>query len=328
MDYKNYYDILGVGKNADEKEIKKAYRKLAAKFHPDKNPDDPSAEGKFKEVGEAYQVLSDPEKRKLYNQVGKDWKQYQRAGGNGGGFNWQQYAQQAQQQGFRGGQQSYRVNMEDMFGGSRGGGSPFSSFFETIFGGGQQFQGQQQARGDFRQQAQQEQQRNAKKNLKVSLSILLQEAFDGTSRTIRVGDEKMKVKIPAGIANGQTLKLKGKGSATAPGGPRGDLLLTVQVEMPENYERKGDNLYLNHPVDLYTAILGGKTTIRTLNGSVSLNIPAGTSGGKLFKLKGHGMPSFQNKGKSGDFYVRIQLEIPEKLSKKEKELFEELRGLR
>ncbi len=332
MDYKNYYDVLGVSKGASEKEIKKAYRKLAAKYHPDKNPDDPSAEDKFKEVGEAYEVLSDPEKRKLYDQVGKDWKQYQRAGGNGGGFDWQQYAKQAQQQGFRGGQRTYRVNMEDVFSqrGGGGQGSPFSSFFETIFGGGQPFQGQQRGRSgqQFQQRARRQQQQRtpAKKNLNVSVTIPLQEAYDGTSRTIRVGEEKMKVKIPAGISDGKMLRLKGKGSASVPGGPRGDLLLNVNVIIPEGYERKGNNLYYNQPVDLYTAVLGGKVNVSTLNGSVNLKIPAGTSGGKLFKLGGLGLPQFKNSKKKGDFYVQVQIVVPDKLTDDEKELFEKLSG--
>src|SRR5699024_2722663 len=291
MDYKNYYDILGVSKDAGEKEIKKAYRKLAAKYHPDKNPDDDSAEEKFKEVGEAYEVLSDDEKRKLYDRVGKDWKQYQRAGGNGGGFDWSQYAQQGQSQGFGGGQKTYRrVNMDDIFSGQAGNqGHPFSSFFETIFGGGgmggafreggQAYrQSYQQARPQQRQQ-QKKKKPPPKKNLTVQTSITLQEAYEGTRRTVRVGDEKMKVKIPPGIADGQKLKIKGRGSASAPGGPRGDLLLQINIDLPKNYERKGDNLYLTQPIDVSTAVLGGETNVSTPDGnSAKLKIPAGTSG--------------------------------------------------
>jgi curved DNA-binding protein len=307
MDYKDYYDILGVSRNASEKEIKKAYRKLAAKYHPDRNPDDPSAEKKFKEVGEAYEVLSDDEKRKLYDRVGHDWKQYQRAGGNGGGFDWTQYAQQGRSQGFGGGQKTYRrVNMDDIFSGQSGNqGHPFSSFFETIFGGGgaSPFGGGAQNQQQFYQQAQPRQQQRPKpekKNLTVQTSITLQEAYDGTRRTVRVGDEKMKVKIPAGIANGQKLKIKGRGSASAPGGPRGDLLLHITIDMPNNYERKGNNLYINQPLDVYTAVLGGETTVSTLGGNAKLTIPAGTSGGNLFKLKGLGMPKFKKPSKKGD----------------------------
>lgn len=322
MEYKNYYDILGVGKNASQDEIKKAYRKKAAKYHPDKNPDDPSAEDKFKEVGEAYEVLKDPEKRDLYDKVGKDWKKYQRAGGNnGGGFDWSQYAGEGQQ--FGGGRQSYQVNMEDIFGGSGSGqGSPFSSFFETIFGGGR---AQTRSQGpNFQSQARQ-QQRATKKNIKAEVSISLQQAFDGTQRTIRIGGEKMKIKIPAGIEDGQRLKLKGKGASTMQGGPKGDLLLTIKVDMPENYERKGNNLYLNHPIDLYTAVLGGDTAVQTLGGKAKLNIPAGTSGGELFRLKGMGMPQFKNESVKGDFFVRIQIDVPENLSDEQKKLFQKLK---
>ncbi len=335
MNYKDYYDILGVGRNASEKEIKKAYRKKAAKFHPDRNPDDPSAEDKFKEVGEAYEVLSDPEKRELYNKAGKDWKKYQRAGGNGGGFDWSQYARQQQGRGFGSGQQSYRVNMDDMFGGGSssqtgGQGGGFSSFFETLFGGaggGSPFGGATRTReqpyvGSARRQ--QQRRKPPKKNITVGVTISLQQAFEGTSRTVRVGGEKMKVKIPVGIADGQKLKLKEKGSASATGGPRGDLLLKINITMPDEYERKGSNLYYAHPVDLYTAVLGGETTVNTLGGKAKLTIPPGTSGGKLFKLKGLGMPAFKNPSQKGDLYVRTQIQVPEKLTDEEKKLFEML----
>jgi len=332
MEYKNYYDILGVSKNATQDEIKKAYRKKAAKYHPDKNPDDPSAEDKFKEVGEAYEVLKDPEKRKLYDKVGKDWKKYQRAGGNADGFNWSDYARQGQQGRGFGGQSQYQrgFDINDLFGGGRGqgGAGGFSSFFETIFGGGGnpfgQAQAGQQQRTAYQRGARQQQAANSKQNIKAEVSISLQEAYEGTSRTLRVGGEKMKVKIPAGIEDGQRLKLSGKGSTKMQGGARGDLFLTVRVNMPEGYERKGNNIYYDHPIDLYTAVLGGKTVVNTLSGKAKINIPAGTSGGKLFRLSGMGMPEFRNPTSKGDLFVRIQVQVPENLSKEEKELFKKL----
>jgi curved DNA-binding protein len=319
MEYKNYYDILGVKKSATKDEIKKAYRKLAAKFHPDKNPDDPSAEQKFKEVGEAYEVLKDPEKRKLYDRVGKDWKQYQQAGGGAGDFDWSRYARQGRQ---GSGGQSYRVNFNDMFGGGQsGGGSPFSSFFETLFGGANPFEGRGQSQGFRTAQGQPEEH---KRHIEAEVNISLQEAYEGTSRTLRVGGEKVKVKIPKGIEDGQRLKLKGKGSSGIEGGPRGDLLLTIRVSNPEGYQREGDNVYLDHPIDLYTAVLGGDTVVQTLNGKAKLSIPAGTSSGKLFRLKGMGMPKFRHPSQKGDLLVRVQIQVPEKLTPAERELFEQL----
>ncbi|MCW9714177.1 HSP40/DnaJ peptide-binding protein [Aliifodinibius salicampi] len=152
----------------------------------------------------------------------------------------------------------------------------------------------------------------------------LKEAFEGTSRTLRVGKEKMKIKIPAGIKDGQRLKLKGKGTSRARNGARGDLYLTVRINMPEEYERKGDNLYLDHPIDLYTAVLGGETVVQTLSGKAKLSIPEGTSSGKLFRLNGMGMPKFKHSSKQGDLLVRIQIEVPEQLSAEEKKLFKKL----
>jgi len=326
MQYKDYYDILGVSRDADQKEIKKAYRKLAAKYHPDKNPDDPSAEDKFKEVGEAYEVLKDPEKRKLYDQVGHDWKKYQRAGqqpGNGsGGFDWSQYAR-----GGRGrGGQSGGFGSQFDFGAGQGQGTPFSDFFETLFGGGgfgQQFQGQGAGRTQTRRQA-----RTKGQNYKAKLTIPLEEAYHGGERTIKVNGQRMKVKIPKGIEDGQKLKLKGKGAQSPMGGQRGDLYLTINIKPHPNIERKGDNLYMDHFVDLYTAILGGETRINTFKGNVKLNIPEGTQNGKRFKFGGLGMPKFNNATQHGDLFVRVLVELPRDLSSEEKELFEQLRDMK
>ncbi|MCW9707106.1 J domain-containing protein [Fodinibius salsisoli] len=334
MEYKNYYDILGVSKNASQDEIKKAYRKKAAKYHPDKNPDDKSAEDKFKEVGEAYEVLSDPEKRNLYNKAGKDWKQYQRAGGSAQDFNWSTYARRHGQEGGFSGQQRYQrgFNINDIFEGGaqqgQGGRNSFSSFFETLFGGGGSPFGQaQQQQARTYSRSNRGKKSATKKDIQANVTISLQQAYEGTSRTVRVGSEKMKVKIPAGISDGQKLKLKGKGLTGPSGGARGNLVLTVKIDMPDHYERKRDNLYLDHPVDLYTAVLGGETVVDTLGGKVKITIPAGTSSGKLFRLSGMGMPKFKSASQKGDLFARIQVQVPEKLSDKQKELFEQLSQL-
>lgn len=327
MDYKDYYKILGVSKSASQQEIKKAYRKLAAKFHPDKNPDDPGAVDKFKEVGEAYEVLKDPEKRKLYDQAGSDWKRYQRASEqSGGGFDWSQYARQ--QQG-GGGQYRTRVNMDDIFGeqargqaagGAQGGGSPFSSFFETLFGGG--FQQQQQQQETFRRQK-----ASVGEDTAANVTLPLEEIFTDTTKTFRINGERVKVKIPAGIEDGKRLKLKGRGNKSKFGASRGDLYLKIHVDVPENVERKGRDLYQDYELNLYTAVLGGSVVVPTLNGKLKLNIPEGTDNGKLFKFSGRGLPGMNGKGSKGNYYVRCSVKLPDKLSAKEKKLFKELAEL-
>lgn len=318
MEYKDYYNILGVSRDASQDEIKKKYRKLAAKYHPDKNPDDESAEEKFKEIGEAYEVLKDPEKRKLYDQVGSDWKKYQQAGASADDFNWNQYAN-------RGGGQ--RINMEDIFGsGARtgGGGSPFSSFFETIFGGGGDPFGGRQSQARQYQSRTRPNVRQKGQDTKAEVDVDLKDVLTGTEKQFRINGERVKLKIPAGIEDGKRLKLKGKGQSSRVGGQKGDLYLKVNVREPEGFERKGDDIYQKVPLDLYTAVLGGELTAQTLNGKIKLNIPPETQNGRTFRLSGRGLPKFGNKGKRGDYYLKTEITIPDNLSSKEKELFKKL----
>lgn len=317
MDYKDYYKVLGVSRDASQAEIKKKYRKLVSKFHPDKNPGNKRAEARFKEIGEAYEVLKDPKKRNLYNRVGSDWKNYQQNGGQRDDFNWSQYAS---------GQGGQRVNMEDFFAegaGASGGGSPFSSFFDTIFGGGDAFSSQR------RQANQQRAYKSQKvKDSEATIVVSLEDIMEDSIKNLRVNGEKVKIKIPAGIEEGKRLKLKGKGQSAKTGGAKGDLYLKINIETPEGFERRGNDIYQTLPLDLYTAILGGELTVQTLKGKVKLNLPPETPNGKVFRLGGRGLPEFQNAEKRGDYYIKVDLRIPENLSKKEKELFSELAELR
>jgi curved DNA-binding protein len=323
MEYKDYYDILGVSRDATQEEIKKKYRKMAAKFHPDKNPGNKRAEAKFKEVGEAYEVLKDPEKRKLYDKVGSDWKRYQQAGANPDDFNWSQYGGAS-----GGGGQRVNINFDDIFGDSRqggGSGSPFSSFFETLFGGGQFGNGGTYG-GAGRSGARS---RTPVKgpDSEAVLRVDLADLFSGVEKYLRINGDKVKVKIPPGMEEDKRLKLKGRGR-TSTGIPKGDLYLKINIDVPEGYELKGKDVYQTVPVPLYKALLGGDFTVQTLDGKVKLNLPPETPAGKTFRLPGRGLPDMNNKEKRGNYFIRTEIDIPKNLTMKEKELIRKLASLR
>lgn len=311
MDYKDYYKILGVSKTASQDEIKKAYRKLAVKYHPDKNKGDKQAEERFKEISEANNVLSDPEKRKQYDELGSSWQRYRQAGGDPGGFDWSQYA------GRSGGGRQYQY--EGDFGDMFGGGASFSDFFQHIFGGGGFGGGQARGRG-YRQAMKGQ-------DYRAEFEISLQEAHDGTERMLTVNGAQLRIKLKPGVADGQTLRLRGKGGPGMQGGPNGDVYLDVRITPNSAYRREGDDLYLDLPVDMYTLILGGKQTVQTLGGAVNLNLPAGTPNDKKLRLKGKGMPHYGKPGQQGDLYVTVKAQIPQQLSERERRLFEELKAI-
>lgn len=319
MEYKDYYNILGISRDASQEEIKKKYRKMAAKFHPDKNPGNKRAEAKFKEIGEAYEVLKDPEKRKLYDKVGSDWKRYRQAGANPDDFNWSQY----EGQGYQG--QRVDINFDDIFGDNRqGGGSPFSSFFETIFGGGQSGNGGAYSGTTSRTRSRQP---GKVPDSEARISVDLVDLFHGVEKYLRINGDKVKVKIPAGIEDGKRLKLKGRGR-TSTGLPKGDLYLKIDVRVPEGYERKGKDIYQTVSIDLYTALLGGEITVQTLDGKVRLSVPPETSNGNTFRLPNRGLPDLKNGGSRGNYFIVTEISLPKNLTAKEKQLIKEMASLR
>jgi len=293
MDFVDYYKILGVDKSATEKDIKSAYRKLARKFHPDLNPDDKDANRKFQQINEANEVLSDPEKRKKFDQYGKDWQHADE-------FEKQnQYREQSSRHGgqrFSGGQQSD---------------GDFSDFFENLFGGSAGAGRGRQAkyRGE---------------DFKAELQLNLIDAYKSQKQTLTVNGKKIRITIPAGIENGQTIKIPGHGGAGRNGGPNGDLYITFSVANNAGIKRLGDNLYTTVDLDLYTAVLGGEITIDTLDGQVKLKVAPETQNGSKVKLKGKGFPVYKNEGRFGDFIVTWNILIPTNLTDKQKELFAEL----
>ncbi|MCB8976345.1 MAG: J domain-containing protein [Ardenticatenaceae bacterium] len=313
MDYKDYYSILGVSKTASQDEIKKAYRKLARKYHPDLNKDDPQAEQRFKDLNEANEVLSDAEKRKMYDQFGSQWQQYQRAGGRPDDF-WSQWGAQGAGQQRR---QTYTTG-----GGPQGFGD-FSDFFETLFGqmGARGAGGQQVNFNDiFGQQAQPI---RRSRDVEHMIEISLAEAFYGTSRTIQwENGRSIEAKIPRGVKTGSRVRLKGQGQ------DGGHLYLSIKVMPDDQFERDEDDLKTAVPVDLYTALLGGQIDVSTIDRTVKLTIPAGTANGKQFRLRGLGMPNIKNSEERGNLYATVEVALPTDLSDEEKELFEKLRSLR
>ncbi len=295
MEYKDYYKILGVKKDASADDIKKAYRKLAVKYHPDKNAGNKVAEEKFKEANEANEVLGNPDKRKKYDELGENWQQNQ------------QYANQG-----RGGRPGFST--QEFY----GDGGQFSSFFESIFGSGAGFGG---SRGRSSRPQKGE-------NQEATITLTLDESFHGTSRQVTLGDTKLNLKFKPGTAEGQVLRLKGKGGQGLFGGENGDLLITVHITPNPRYEVKGHDLYFDQALDIYTATLGGKVAVQGIDKTVNMNIPAGTDGNKTLRLKGMGMPVFGKADERGDAYVRMVLQVPKNLTDEEKDLFTKLAGLK
>lgn len=305
MEYKDYYQILGVPRTATQDDIKKAYRKLARQYHPDNNPGDKQAEAKFKEANEANEVLSDPQKRQKYDALGSQWQQYQRTGGRPGGFDWNQWTTQTQ---------SYDASdLSDLFG--DGG---FSDFFTRIFGG----MGSGRPGGGVRQGP------LRGRDYEQPIEIPLRDALTGTTLTLQKDGQKLEVKVPPGVKTGSKIRMAGQGAAGRQGGGAGDLYLTITVQPDPHFERDGDDLKTEAPVDLYILILGGEAMVQTLNGMVSMRVPPETQPGRIIRLRGQGMPHLRDPQQRGDLYVKVQARLPQHLSAEEKKLFEQLAKLR
>ncbi len=316
MEYRDYYNLLGVERNATEDEIKRSYRKLALEHHPDHNPGNNSAEEKFKEINEAYQVLSDPEKKSRYDQLGKSYKSYTQHGGSPGNFNWEDWFVQNP----RGGNVRVEVgDLGDIFGNE--GLGDFSDFFRSIFGG-------LSGMGSAARNPNNQFTRSARPSqaFQQSVPISFIEAYNGTTRRIDIDGRQKEVIIPPGAKSGTKVRVS-EAISTAPNRPKSDLFLVIQVADDPRFQRKKDNLYTELKVDLYTAVLGGEVKVPTLSGNVVLSIPAGTQPGQTFRLAGRGMPHLKNSKSFGDLLVKVDLKIPRNLSNKEKELFSELKHL-
>jgi curved DNA-binding protein len=307
MAYRDYYKDLGVGNKATPAEIKKAYRRLAVRYHPDKNRGDSSAEERFKVISEANEVLSDPAKRKKYDQFGADWKQYQEGGAQPGGFDWSKYASG------RGGQTHRTATHESD---ARFADQAVNDLFEVLFG---QRGGQRGGRRGVVINGE---------DLETETTLSLEEAYHGTTRLIQLHGQTIRVTIKPGVADQQTLRIPGKGGGGLGGGPNGDLYLTVKIAQHPEFYRKGDDLHCNLPVELYAAVLGGKTQIKTLKGEVTVTIPKGTPNGKELRLRSLGMPVYAKKNEFGNLLAKVDIVLPQHLGEEETKLFRELAALR
>ncbi|HYN10650.1 MAG TPA: DnaJ C-terminal domain-containing protein [Vicinamibacterales bacterium] len=323
MEFKDYYATLGVAKTATDAEIKRAFRKLARQHHPDLNPADKTAEAKFKEINEANEVLSDPEKRKKYDELGSNWRMYeqaQRDGGPPGGAGWS-----AHYGGPQGGA-SYRTmtpeEMQELFGTD----DPFSDFFHTFFGGA----GFGGAASGAESRARAPRTRRGH-DLESTIDLTLEEAFSGTTRRLvmtRDGKERtVDVRIPAGVKDGARVRVAGEGAAGTAGGAAGDLFLTVRIRPHPRFERRGQDLYTRVPVPVTTAVLGGEISVPTLAGStLRLKVPELTANGRVFRLRGHGMPTVGKPDERGELYATVDVQLPSTLSDEERKHYEALKG--
>lgn len=311
MEYKDYYQVLGVPRSASDKEVKRAFRRLARQYHPDKNPGDKSAEERFKEINEAHEVLTDPDKRQKYDRLGSQWQRWQHMGRDPGDFDFSQW--------FAGGPGATRGGYgepADPFGSSGG----FSDFFRSIFG-------QAEAQPSMRwRQAQQRSRRG--QDYEQPVDITLEEAYHGTSRVLEIDNSRLEVKIPPGVRSGSKVRVTGKGGPGIGGAAAGDIFLKIRVLPHSVFERKGDDLHCEVPVDLYTALLGGEVQVPTLTGQVQLKIPPETQPGRTFRLREKGMPSLRNAAQHGDLLCKVSVVLPQRLSEIEKDLFRKLATLR
>jgi curved DNA-binding protein len=323
MDFKDYYNTLGVPPDADAKAIRLAFRNLARKVHPDVNPGNKDAEEKFKTINEAYQVLSDKEQRKKYDALRLQYQQWQQNGGRQQDFDWQNWSAQnartgAASQSDRGARVQYAnaEDLDDLFGGA----SPYSDFFSNIFG---------QARGSGKGSGRSSSTSPRHgRDVEYEVDLTLEEAFHGAERLLEMDGQRFKAGIPAGVRTGSRVRLAGKGEPGKNSGPAGDLYLIVHILPNETFEREGDNLHLDVPVDIFTAVAGGEIRIPSLERPLILKIPSGTNAGRSFRLRGKGMPHLGDPKTRGDLFALVRLVLPESLTDQEVNSIRELAASR